>query len=339
MMDLPIPVLTLSDSGSILALNREAELKLYPVYRKLIGQGVEALNERIARGVHRAKQTLSDVIVRDITLGEPDSAQHWDAVICKRELNTPLQIILMPSINSRDDGYVDLAQFAHILSHEIKNPLAGISGASQMMRRSLPADADMFMLDIIDKEVKRVGRLIDRLSNFELFNAPKIEPSNIHALMEQVIEAEKAAFAENVTYQKIYDPSLPPVAVDPDHIQEAIQNLLRNAAEALQGADRLLTPPIIQVRTGLVVGQSRRAKDKRAQQMVEIRIEDNGPGIPIEAQKRVFGAFQSTKEKGRGLGLAIVKEIVAAHGGRLDMTSRVGVTRFSMILPVAGPNS
>lgn len=235
-----------------------------------------------------------------------------------------------PNIMLEQAGSV--AAFGRILGHEVKNPLAGISGAAQLLSRAAREDQTA-MLDIIQSETKRIERLVSRLSAFELFSAPALEPLNIHVLLDKVIAAEEAAHGGKIPIERLYDPSLPEIHGDQDHLHEAIQNVLRNAVEATVPHS---TTPSVQIETAFetgfaIVGRNHNGRLGRA---IRITIEDNGPGIPSQDKNRMFEMFTSSKSGGRGLGLSVVNEIIKAHNGRIKVDSRPGMTRFSLYLPL-----
>ena len=225
-----------------------------------------------------------------------------------------------------------VAAFGRILGHEVKNPLAGISGAAQLLSRSARDDQSA-MIEIIQSETRRIERLVSRLSAFELFSAPVKEPLNIHQLLDRVIAAEEAAHRGKISIVRLYDPSLPEIEAAQDHLHEAVQNILRNAVEATLAHTQ---SPQIQVETAFETSFAivRRDGSERAGRAIRVTIEDNGPGVPPEKKARMFDMFMSSKSGGRGLGLSVVNEIVSAHSGRIKVDSKPGLTRFSLFLPL-----
>lgn len=225
-----------------------------------------------------------------------------------------------------------VAAFGRILGHEVKNPLAGISGAAQLLNRSAKKE-DKALLSIILDETKRIERLISRLSAFELFSAPRYEAFNIHELIDRVLSTESIVFSDRIAFQRRFDPSLPDVIGDQDHLHEALLNLIRNASEAV--VETAENPTVI-VETAFETGFAIAAlgPGKRLGRALRVTIRDNGPGIPAEKRDKLFQAFTSSKSGGRGLGLSIVSEIINAHDGRIKLKSKPGDTRFSIYLPL-----
>lgn len=244
-------------------------------------------------------------------------------------------ILALSETPARDssEGIAGAAGFGRILGHEVKNPLAGIIGAAQLLeRQAQPGQAEL--LDIIKDEARRIERLVNRLSAFELFSAPRMQDCNVHALLDKVVAAERAAMGTRVEFRRDYDPSLPDMRGDPDHLQQAFQNIVRNAAEAAsEGGGKGEVIIRTAYAAGLSMRQARLGSGLRRAMM--ITFEDNGRGIPRERQATIFDVFQSTKSGGRGLGLSVVSEVVNAHGGQIRVDSQPGTTRFTVLLPLS----
>lgn len=223
---------------------------------------------------------------------------------------------------------------AEMLAHEIKNPLAGIRGAAQLLAEGLGAD-DRELADLIVAESRRIVALLDQVERFGDTTAPQLRPVNIHDILDRARRSiDLGGGAPRMVSD--YDPSLPPALVDPDRMMQVVLNLLRNAAEALARERRPAGDPrgpgLIRLRThydGAV-----RAADG-APLPLQVEIEDDGPGIPDQIADQVFEPFVSGRENGTGLGLALVSKIVTEHGGRIRVDSRPGRTVFRVSLPLA----
>ncbi len=239
-----------------------------------------------------------------------------------------------PLERARCETDPDMAAFGRILSHEVKNPLAGISGAAQLLLRRA-GDTDRDLLHLILDETRRIERLCSRLSAFELFSAPDLRSVNVHEIIDAVLRSEAAAFGEAVELARDFDPSLPPILADRDHLHEAILNVVRNGIEAASAHVGQLRPQVA-VRTAFETRYSLTDADTgRSFRTLRITVEDSGPGVSPERRARLFDMFGSTKSPTRGLGLSVVKSVIAAHGGRVTIDSRPGRTRFHLFLPLA----
>lgn len=221
-----------------------------------------------------------------------------------------------------------------ILAHEIKNPLAAIRGAGQLLARRLEP-SDKPLADIIAAEVDRIAGLIDRMQ--QLGSAPSAMPGscNLHEAIRSALASVRAARGDGVELVEEFDPSLPPVAAETAALQQVIINLVANACEACAAAEN----PRVTVRTrfvsGLVYNVIRFGKATRLP--VEIVIADNGPGIPPALRDHVFEPFVTGKAQGQGLGLALVRKLVRDMGGRIahERDDKRGLTSFRINLAVA----
>lgn len=285
--------------------------------------------------IDRAEETQSAVSAGDIILEGPAlpsrSAQHASVTI-KPGGGFSIALIQTASGGTPGNAPQGLAAFGRILGHEVKNPLAGVSGAAQLLLRNAREDQTE-LLDLILAESRRIARLVDKLSAFELFSAPRRLPSNVHQILDQVVRAEEIAFGGTVRFVRSFDPSLPDIMVDADHLHEALQNIIRNAGEAIRDSG---IGGVVTVSTRFSLDRRiSRDKEAGAGRSLLIKISDNGPGINPADQKRIFDMFKTTKPRGSGLGLTVAGQVVRAHDGMLHLESTPGDTRFYIYLPMA----
>lgn len=221
-----------------------------------------------------------------------------------------------------------------ILAHEIKNPLAAIRGAGQLLARRLEP-RDKPLAAIIATEVDRIAGLVDRMQ--QLGSAPIAAPGscNLHEAVRSALASVRAARGDGVELVEEFDPSLPPVSADAAALQQVLINLVANGCDACAGGES----PRVEVRTrfvsGLVYNVIRFGKATRLP--VEVVVADNGPGIAPELRDHVFEPFVSSKAHGQGLGLALVRKLVRDMGGRIahERDDKAGVTAFRINLAVA----
>jgi len=229
-----------------------------------------------------------------------------------------------------------LAAFGRILGHEVKNPLAGLSGAAQLLLRNARVDQEELLGLILD-EGERITRLIDKLSAFELFSAPKCMPCNVHEILERVIKSESIVFKSKVRFERNFDPSLPEILGEADHLHEAFQNIIRNGCEAIVQSS---TGERVTITTRFGLGhQAFGVEAKASNRFVIVTISDDGPGISAQDQTRIFDMFKTTKPSGSGLGLTVASQVIAAHNGHIWLEVEAGLTCFKVYLPIARTSS
>lgn len=227
-----------------------------------------------------------------------------------------------------------LSDLGRALAHEIKNPLAGIRGAAQLLRDGANPE-DAVLADIIVSETERIRRLADRMESLAEDGPTRRAPVNLHRVLDRVSVLAAGAMAEGVVVRHAYDPSLPDAFGDEDQLVQVFLNLVKNAGEAAggRGDDR----GEILISTAYR-HQSRPRPDGgegKSPTPLEVRIRDNGPGVAPTIRDRLFEPFVSARPGGTGLGLALTARLVEVHGGVIEFDSEPGRTVFRVMLPVA----
>ncbi len=214
------------------------------------------------------------------------------------------------------------------LAHEIKNPLGGLRGAAQLLERELLDPALREYTRVIISEADRLTNLLD--SMLGPGRPPAKQLMNVHELLERVYHLLRSEAPEGVLIDRDYDPSLPPVTVDPNHIIQAMLNLGRNAIQALSGVP--VHAPRLVLRTRVASNVSVGAHRHRL--VASIQFEDNGPGVPHDIRDTIFYPLVSGRADGTGLGLGIAQDLVSRHGGLIEFDSAPGRTMFVISLPM-----
>jgi len=220
-------------------------------------------------------------------------------------------------------------QMIRQLAHEIKNPLGGIRGAAQLLERQLADPEQREYTAVVISETDRLAGLVDTLLGPG--GPSNKEPVNVHELLEYVMRIIEAENKDTLTIQRDYDPGLPLIDLDRDQMVQAILNLVRNAAIALEGQGS------ITLRTRAVMNFT--IGDTRHRVIASIEIEDDGPGIPNDLQDSIFYPLVTSRPDGTGLGLPAAQELLSRHGGLIEFESRPGRTVFIVRIPLdqSGP--
>jgi len=216
------------------------------------------------------------------------------------------------------------------LAHEIRNPLGGLRGSAQLLERELDRPELKEYTQVIIKEADRLQALMDRL--LTPHRLPHTVTMNIHEVCERVRSLILAEFPSGLSIRRDYDTSIPEFQGDREQLIQAVLNITRNAAQALQGAGGVKGGAEIRLSTR-VVRQVTLAK-RRYRLALELQVIDNGPGIPAEISDTLFFPLVSGREGGSGLGLTLAQTFVQHHHGVIECDSQPGRTAFRILLPI-----
>ncbi|MBP7745252.1 MAG: hypothetical protein KA383_03910 [Phycisphaerae bacterium] len=201
-----------------------------------------------------------------------------------------------------------IGQLAASLAHEIKNPLAGISGAIQVIRANMkPADPHWPVLGEVLRQINRLDRSVKDLLVYARPKPPQYQRCDLPRAIGRVLDLlRKEPEFERVRFEYSVPRNLPTIAADEHQIEQVLMNLLLNAAQASSttGLVKLVVTP--------------------GRESVQIVVEDRGQGMTVDVARRAFEPFFTTKARGTGLGLPICRKIVEAHGGRISLRSTPG---------------
>jgi two-component system, NtrC family, nitrogen regulation sensor histidine kinase GlnL len=339
----PWPILVLSEAGLLKAANEAAEM--------LFGQALAALARRGLLEVSRDgelgrlfRQAQEEDFVRQGAVEVSFlGASSFEAEVTFSRLASG-DVVATFYLESRgakreraSEALRSVAGMGRTLAHEIKNPLAGIRGAAQLLKLGAsPADAPL--AQVIVDETDRIRRLVDQVEAFSDERAVARVPLNIHRVLDRVRTLSASAFDGQVRFLDSYDPSLPRVLGDEDQLVQIFLNLVKNAAEA--ALERRDDQGQVLISTAYRMGARLRTVDQGWRNApLEVRIQDNGPGVPADLRHRLFDAFVTTKDRGMGLGLTLVAKLVHAHDGLIEFESEPGRTVFHVLLPIAPSTS
>ena len=250
-----------------------------------------------------------------------DSAGETFVLLEMRQIDHHLRI-------EQEEGLIMQQQATHELlrglAHEIKNPLGGLRGAAQLLERQIGEAGLREYTQIIISEADRLQSLMDRMLGPN--NLPRIEPVNIHEVLEHVRDLVRVEAGEALHVYQDYDPSLPDIQADRDLLLQAILNIVRNAVQALEGRGEIILRT--RVRRHFNIGSN------KYRLVARIQIIDNGPGIPEELRKQIFYPMITGRSDGTGLGLSIAQALINRHRGLIECESQLGKTVFTLLLPL-----
>lgn len=328
--DWPFPLFKLDDNDGIIWANQVAQEWLGQGLKKFAGKlvwDVVQTDPDSCEIANKARASSGAITSRHIAVKRADEDSdgriaHLTAYPTVGGAGLSIWFVGPEPREAKMGGQV-VTGMGRMIAHELKNPLAGIKGAAQLLRDDVESKEGRDLIDLIGSEIDRIRRLADRMEKLGDDDHSSAERVNIHELLRQARRIIQSA-NPNVTFDERYDPSLPHASGDPDTLMQALLNLIKNAAESAGESGSILLETSF--RTGV------RGKSSR-QLPMQIRIIDNGPGIPKDLLAQIFQPFVTTKPEGQGLGLALVSKVAAAHEGLVEVQSVPGRTVFSLLLP------
>ena len=339
----PFAVLLIDPDLAIAGTNPAAEQVLGQSAMRLLGKSIASQVEFAENHVAaRLGESDAQLFARGSAVRIGGQARRLDVMLAPVSGYPGWQmLILHESIGvealggERYGGDTAPLRAPEVLAHEIKNPLAGIRGAAQLLARSGDA-RQRELTTLITCEVDRVTKLIDQMQTLSRRGTAPQSAYNVHEALRRAVAVLATGGTPMPRVEEEFDPSLPPVLCCPDALVQVVLNLIGNARDACAGA----AEPKVMVRTRFASGIRLHGVSGQPPLPlpIEVRVSDNGSGIDAELGDRIFEAFVSGKPHGQGLGLALVQKLVREMSGRItyDRDDAAGLTHFRVHLPVAG---
>ena len=339
---LPVPALLLDGQQAIVGSNPAAEAFLNLSANVLLGANLwdmVLIDAPLDGAFSRAQTTRTSLFLNDVDVGSGMGAPMQCNVQFAPLTGTQDHMIMMISPREvasmmTQNGLSGKAArsaigMAEMLAHEIKNPLAGITGAAQLLSMGL-ATEDQEMTDLIVEESRRIVKLLEQVEQFGNLRPPQRTAVNIHDIIDRARQSAAVGFGAHMFFIVDYDPSLPLADVDADQLQQVLLNLLKNASEAGKEGGS------IHLRTFYDAALRLRQSDGSQMRLpLQIEVIDDGPGLPPDIADDIFEPFVSGRENGTGLGLALVSKLIHDGGGWISVETVPGKTTFRVSLPRA----
>ncbi|NNK79757.1 MAG: PAS domain-containing protein [Litoreibacter sp.] len=340
---LPVPAIVIDHDNNIAEVNPSGEVFLNASARSLRGAPIWDklhVNAPLDDAVTRVRRNGASLFVNTVDVGSGERPP----LACNVQMTTlgerPGYILILLEPREIADKMGRAMQtktaaksaigMAEMLAHEIKNPLAGITGAAQLLSMGL-SGPDLELTDLIVAETRRVVKLLEQVEQFGNLRPPERKPINIHDILDRARKSAAVGYAAHMKIIEDYDPSLPPTYADGDQLLQVFLNLLKNASEAAGKTGGTIT-----IRTFYEMSlRVERPDGSRSAVPLQIEIKDDGPGLPADLASDVFEPFVSGRENGTGLGLALVSKIISEHDGWIAVNSVPGRTVFRISLPIA----
>ena len=340
---LPVAALVLDSAGKVIRVNPEAEM-LFNRSARSISEAPSILHllggKRVVDGLDKARTSGSAVLVSGARIDRRDAppliadmrlapVASDDARLVACIHSREIEDILLSGHLARRTAR-SATGMAAVLSHEIKNPLAGIIGAAQLLEMNLPLE-DREWTSLIVEESRRILALLGQVEEFGGSGPSGTGQCNIHDVIERTRKLAVVGYAVGLQIDCDFDPSLPAVRGDADQLQRVFSNLVQNSADAVTGIGGR-----IRIRTFYDPSLRLSQKDGENRAVpIQVEVIDDGPGVPDGLDHDIFEPFVSGRSNGTGLGLAIVSKILSEQGGWIAVESKPGNTVFRVSLPEA----
>ena len=347
MMDiLPFPVFMLDENDRFLWLNHAAEGFFHSSQAMLVPMQMSELlisDSPFFSLVRRARQSerpVSDKLLRLISpkFGVRNAAIQVTPLPVSENVDERGAVLVtlqeqglsdkLAAQNTVKSAALSMSKMTSLLAHEVKNPLAGIKGAAQLLETEIPEESRE-LSSMIVTEADRITALLNRIENLSSDMPVQLKDVNIHEILDHCIRITTASFGRHLEIKCHYDPSLPNIDADPDLLVQCFLNLFKNASEVTDDKGILTLTTSYNLSRYLSTSQS-----FQVHLPLQIEIEDNGSGIPEELQDYIFEPFISGKQSGSGLGLAMVASVVADHGGAISVDTSPAGSCFTVNLPI-----
>lgn len=324
---------------TICEVNPAAESLIGRSARRMLGSNLlDVLDFGESRVSHRLQEGDSQLVARNLPLRVGQKKISVNLTISPLQSHVGWRMITLSDAGQGerfgDEDRAGNLRGPAVLAHEIKNPLAAIKGAAQLLARKV-SEAERPMTALIADEVDRIAQLIDRMQRLGREKAEPVTRLNLHEAVRRACETVAAASEEPFVLREEFDPSLPPILANEGALVQVLINLISNARDASNAEGKGEVTIRTRFVSGLVMNVFRLGRPVKLP--IEVQVSDNGPGIDPQVQDHIFEPFVSSKKAGQGLGLALVQKLVRDMDGRVshERDDTAGLTHFRVHLPMA----
>ncbi len=314
--------------GRIEWFNRSANALLAPPGASLghcpIHQLSPALGEWVRRVGGQGRSLYAPEALLEEGGGVVDAYLHPSGESILIELHPVAERVRQREMADRADRQQALSLMTRRLAHELRNPLAGVRGAAQLIAARGSDEASTRHAEMIQREVDRITALIERFAGN---GERRTGPVNLHRVLAQAAELVAAEQHGGLRVERDFDPSIPELAADEGQLHQLFLNLLRNAAQAGAALVRLTTR----------IEHGSPLMDRPGGHAARIDVDDDGHGVPEGLREKLFLPLVSGRDQGSGFGLAVVQQIARAHGGLVEYVPLETGSRFRVRLPLEPP--
>ena len=309
-------LITIAPDSTVLAANVAAGEILRRPSQAMLGQPIDTLMPGLSAMLAVGELKRADVAVKtstgqDLTVGvtvSPLRDVHDQVIGRIVNFQDLTELRRLEQQTRLQERLVTVGQLAAGIAHEIRNPLASISGSIELLKQAPQAsEDDRTLMTIVNREIARLNVLIGDLLDYANPRAPRMVDFDLGVLVEETLQVARGdqAFGDVEVTSDVAKPL--PIFADPAKLRQVLWNLVRNAADAASAGGK-------HVRVTATTGPDG----------ATITVSDDGPGIPAAQLARIFDPFFTTKNKGTGLGLAMTHAVIAEHNGRIDVESELG---------------
>lgn len=323
--ELATGLLRVDGKGRVEWSNRSADALLAPAGIRLPDRDLHHVSPSLADWVRQVAEQGRSLHVPEALLEEGGTTVDLylhpvdDSVLI--ELHPIAERVRQREMAERADRQQALSLMTRRLAHELRNPLAGVRGAAQLIAARGSDAASGRHAGMIQREVDRITALIDRFADN---GDRRTEAVNLHRILTETAELVAAEQQGGLSVDNDFDPSIPELVGDAGQLHQLFLNLMRNAAQA--GATRLRLSTRIEHNAPLL--------NRPGGNAVRVDVDDDGGGVPAPLRERLFLPLVSGRDQGSGFGLAIVQQIARGHGGLVEYQPLEAGSRFRVRLPL-----